>query len=275
MAGLAWLECPAGPDTPVLVLLHGFGGRAAQWRAIMAMLQARGISTLAFDLPGHGASPIPDLAADDAARKPPAAVAAHAVLAGLSRWEDADGPDASPARRWHVAGHSFGGAVAAIMAMLASDKLASAAFIAPGGFGPEINTAAMHAFAQAATTIGMRRALADFYGPDFVIDDRVAAGHLEARMAPGSADHLARLAAIIAPHEGGQGRLPLERVGASGVRAAVLWGEADAILPASRATALPCASVTLLQGIGHMPHEECPQRLAQWLEEHVNGSAKI
>lgn len=39
---------------PVVVLVHGWGGRAAQLRSFVAPLTARGYSVVAFDAPGHG-----------------------------------------------------------------------------------------------------------------------------------------------------------------------------------------------------------------------------
>ena len=39
---------------PVVVLVHGWGGRAAQMRSYVAPLLARGYSVVAFDAPGHG-----------------------------------------------------------------------------------------------------------------------------------------------------------------------------------------------------------------------------
>jgi pimeloyl-ACP methyl ester carboxylesterase len=77
-----------------LVLVHGAWHGAWCWDRIVPRLEAAGIPTIAFDLPGHGASrePLGDLA-DDAA-------ALRAVLDGI------DGPAV-------VCGHSYGGAVVA------------------------------------------------------------------------------------------------------------------------------------------------------------------
>jgi pimeloyl-ACP methyl ester carboxylesterase len=44
--------------TPI-VFVHGMGGSTATWRAVMDLL-ARRHHVLAVDLPGHGASPVPD-----------------------------------------------------------------------------------------------------------------------------------------------------------------------------------------------------------------------
>jgi pimeloyl-ACP methyl ester carboxylesterase len=39
---------------PVVVLVHGWGGRAAQFAPLVAPLTARGFTAVAFDAPGHG-----------------------------------------------------------------------------------------------------------------------------------------------------------------------------------------------------------------------------
>jgi pimeloyl-ACP methyl ester carboxylesterase len=41
-------------EDPVVVLVHGWGGRAAQLRGYVAPLLARGYSVVGFDAPGHG-----------------------------------------------------------------------------------------------------------------------------------------------------------------------------------------------------------------------------
>ena len=41
-------------EDPAVVLVHGWGGRAAQLRGDVAPLTARGYSVVAFDAPGHG-----------------------------------------------------------------------------------------------------------------------------------------------------------------------------------------------------------------------------
>ncbi len=49
---------PARPGTPI-VFLHGLGGSAATWKACEALLGER-FPVHAIDLPGHGASPVPE-----------------------------------------------------------------------------------------------------------------------------------------------------------------------------------------------------------------------
>lgn len=48
---------PAGPEHAGRVLLvHGWGGLGAQWRALIEPLRQEGLEVLAVDLPGHGRS---------------------------------------------------------------------------------------------------------------------------------------------------------------------------------------------------------------------------
>lgn len=41
---------------PAVVMLHGWGGRAAQWSSFVPALVERGFAVVAFDAPGHGAT---------------------------------------------------------------------------------------------------------------------------------------------------------------------------------------------------------------------------
>ena len=67
-------------DGPPLVLLHGFTGSAAAWGDLAHRLAERR-RVIAFDLPGHGASPVPRDPAD--ARLPQVADALVRALASL------------------------------------------------------------------------------------------------------------------------------------------------------------------------------------------------
>ncbi len=52
VAGFRW-----GERGPLVLLVHGWGGRASQLRHFVEPLCERGYRVLAFDAPGHGASP--------------------------------------------------------------------------------------------------------------------------------------------------------------------------------------------------------------------------
>jgi pimeloyl-ACP methyl ester carboxylesterase len=98
--------------TDHVLLLHGQPGSAADWRAVTAVLDGAG-RPLAIDRPGWGASiaPAGDLAAN-----------AAAALAAL---------DEAGVERASIVGHSFGGAVAAWLAVHHPQRVESLVLVAP------------------------------------------------------------------------------------------------------------------------------------------------
>lgn len=117
-----------------MVLIHGFGGSAAAWDPVVAHLPEN-LPVIAYDLPGHRRS----LHAEG---RGGAGKMAKAILADL---------DQQGIKAFHLAGHSMGGAVAALIAMRAAGKARSLTMVAPGGMGPEINAQALERFSKAAT----------------------------------------------------------------------------------------------------------------------------
>jgi len=103
-----WDGAPA-PGRPTLVLLHGFTGGAASWAGVRPGLRALG-ATLAVDLPGHGASPVPVA---------PGQGSLDACLAGLRALLARHGID----RAWWV-GYSLGARVALALALAYPDAVA-------------------------------------------------------------------------------------------------------------------------------------------------------
>lgn len=110
-------------DEPV-VMIHGLGGWAENWAPVMPLVAESGRRAIALDLPGFGES--------EAARRP--------------RYFDLDGGlyastftgllDELGLDRVHVAGQSFGGAVAFIAAIAAPERVRSLTLVAPGGIAP-------------------------------------------------------------------------------------------------------------------------------------------
>jgi pimeloyl-ACP methyl ester carboxylesterase len=80
---------------PAVYLLHGWGGRASQWSSFVEPLTRAGLTAVAFDAPGHGASPAKRTSI------PHFSAALAAVVDSVG-----------PARA--VVGHSMGGVAAAL-----------------------------------------------------------------------------------------------------------------------------------------------------------------
>ena len=83
----------SGSGAPALVFVHGLGGTTATWDGVVAAMSPRHL-TVAVDLLGHGASPVPD---------DPALYTRDAALADLDDvLATIDGPAV-------LVGHSLGG----------------------------------------------------------------------------------------------------------------------------------------------------------------------
>ncbi|MEL6734518.1 MAG: alpha/beta fold hydrolase [Pseudomonadota bacterium] len=228
-------------DTVPIVFLHGFGGMAAQWRPLQTRL-SYDTQTLAFDLPGHGMS------LDYPGFGPPK-LAAQAVLNEL---------DARSIKKAVIVGHSMGGAVASLMALLAPARVDALVLLAPGGFGESFNHGLLMTWAQAASKEALGEVMPHFFGPGFELPKKAVTLQHQARQEPRLVEALSKIGASMA-RDGKQGVLPLDALAKCGVGVHVLWGTQDGVLPVEQAKALEAPfEVTLLDGIGHSPAEEAP-----------------
>ncbi|MBB4063363.1 alpha/beta fold hydrolase [Gellertiella hungarica] len=244
-----------GGETP-LILLHGFGGVSAVWGEVADRLSER-VPVLAYDLPGHGRSL--SEAPGGAGRM------AKALLADLA---------ARGVTEFHLAGHSLGGAVAALMALREPERVRSLTLLAPGGFGPEINGTALSAWRDAADPDALRAALTPMAADGFSFPARIMETLAVARALPGARDALCSIFDAMFVGEGQQGVLPVAELGKLPMPVSVLWGGDDAILPTRQAGALPSeVRVRVLPGHGHMLIEECPDAVAAALAEAVASKA--
>jgi pyruvate dehydrogenase E2 component (dihydrolipoamide acetyltransferase) len=158
----------------------------------------------------------------------------------------------------HIAGHSFGGAVATLCVLMQPGRFNGATLLSPGGFGPGINADAMRALAEAGDAAAVRRAFEPFHAPGFVLPSAVVDAAAQARQRPGARAALRDLLGIILKEDGTQGVLPLARLAASPVPLTLVWGVQDAILPVAQGQAFPAARSVMLEGVGHMLHDEAP-----------------
>lgn len=229
-----------GPEagTP-LVLIHGFGGDLNNWLFNQPTL-AEGRRVYALDLPGHGRS------AKDVGNGGMALLAE--TLAGFL--------DALSIERAHLAGHSMGGALALAFALDSPGRVASLTLVAPGGLGPEINMDYIGGFIAAGRRKEMKAALQLLVADPELISRDMIEDVLKYKRLDGVEAALKTLAGALFP-EGRQQPFPVDRLARLDVPAQAIWGEADRILPAAQAAALPSQVVLhLLPAVGHMPHME-------------------
>lgn len=226
-----------------LVLLHGFGGRAAIWREVIDLLPPD-LPIIAYDMPGHAGSL--DTEPGGAGRMAKA-VSMDLEQRGMSRF--------------HLCGHSLGGATAALIALRAGERVSSLTLLAPGGFGPDINAEALAAWRDAAHEAALRHALAAMCAERFVYPDAALAALAEARQMPGAHAALSTIyETMFVPGDGQrQGMLPTGDLAGLRCPVQLLWGTVDRVLPVSQSEGLPGnVRVTRLDAAGHMLIEERP-----------------
>lgn len=243
----------AGPSsgTP-LVLLHGFGGHAASWAPVIKALPEE-VRIFAFDLPGHAGSL--DYPGFGSPR-----FAAFAVLAEL---------EARGITKAHVAGHSMGGAIAALMAMEKPDVITSLTLVAPGGFGPEMDQAALKAFAGATNPPDLSKAYTAMMANGAVPDTDMISQLTAMRAASGQREALMHVLAKISRGQG-QGELPLERLVEGGFPVTLLWGDEDQTVPFAQSVNAPDWFTRInLSGNGHMLIDEAPGAVANAIRANL------
>jgi pyruvate dehydrogenase E2 component (dihydrolipoamide acetyltransferase) len=241
-------------SAPPLVLLHGFGCGAFVWKKVMAGL-GPALPVIAYDMPGHAGS----LEADGigGAGKMAKAIRNDLDLRGVTAF--------------HVAGHSLGGATAALLALREQKRVLSATLLAPGGFGPSINHRLLSHYAQAETHLDLIWALEGMSGFNATIDDDLVDDMLAVRHQPGAQAAFQHIFEAIT----------FRRRAANGCRAncrSMRWrrspcrsgwsGRSDCILPSWQADRLPAnIALTRIANAGHMLIDECPEAVAAVIRE--------
>lgn len=260
--GLRWHVQRQGRQGPALLLLHGTGASAASWQAVADLLSDR-FSVLMPDLPGHGAS---QTWADGRSTLPRMAESLAALLSELKF------------QPLIVAGHSAGAALmlqwalhspaCPAQALMAVNGALQALQGLPGLVFPVMARLLRHSSwlpgwvaRHASQPAAVRRLIA---GTGSTLDDAGVAQYRSLLMqeshVAGALDMMAgwRLDELLAALPGLH--LPLWLV----------TGTADRTVPPQQsrdwARRLPTARLHELQGLGHLAHEEAPQRVADLIE---------
>lgn len=243
----------AGPPTGTpLVLLHGFGCHAQSWTAVIEAL-SKTIRILAFDLPGHAGSL--DYPGFGSPR-----TAALAVLSELKE---------RGIERAHIAGHSMGGAIAFLMALEQPNLIASLTLVAPGGFGPEMDSKALRSLAEARTADELRSTYAAMMAPRSIPDHGLIERLLHMYHRPGQREALLHILARISRGQG-QGELPLAALQKGQFPVSLLWGTQDNIVPYLQSANAPEWFVHQpIDGSGHMLLDEAPEMVAAVIAEQI------
>ena len=241
-----------GPrDQHAVVMLHGLGASLHTWEP-WAQALARDFRVIRFDMPGAGLSP-PDSSNDYSDGR------MIALLLALMRDRQLESID--------LIGHSMGGRIAWRFAADQPDRLRRLILVAPDGFaspGFEYNTPPeVPLFMEA-----MRYFLPEFmfaanveasYANPGRLTDQTLQRYYDLVLAPGNR------AALLERTR--QTRLlpPAPILATIMAHTLLIWGERDLMIPFSNAddylAHLPNAGLVSYPGLGHVPHEEAPNKV--------------
>jgi pimeloyl-ACP methyl ester carboxylesterase len=243
----------SGAPDPVL-LLHGQPGAGDDWDRVRAAIGSRA-QTIAISRPGWDGSPPTGLEGN-----------AEAALAAL---------DERSIARATVAGHSFGGAVAAWLAALHPERVSSLVLVAPAANTASLNrldywlaTPLAGYLASVTSLAGLGAALSAsplrrWLAGQLALDDRYLRAVSRRVLAPAAWRAYAAEQQVLV-HE-----LPeLERaLGSITAPTTIIAGSDDHVVPVEAerrlATQIPHAELVLLEHTGHLLLQQQAERLAE------------
>jgi pimeloyl-ACP methyl ester carboxylesterase len=223
------------PQRGTCILLHGFAGDPTTWRRTGEFLAKQGFEAIAFELPGHGSQPLVGSSLDE-------------LVAELT-------PKLfiSPTGKFHLIGHSLGGAFAILIAARDPERVASLTLLAPIGIGTYIDQSFLDGIVSAKTIEALQRELRKTTAHPLSYAKSALAAMLESLPTAS----LRTISGLMARNGVQQLFLvpELEKVTAP-VR--VFYGRQDRILHWQDALVLPGKIGLHLFDTGHMPHWEDP-----------------
>jgi pimeloyl-ACP methyl ester carboxylesterase len=241
-----------------VIALHGYGETLYTWRHLIGPISAQNELHL-FDLKGHGRSPKPrdgQYSAEDQAE----------LLHDFIRARDLT--DVT------LMGHSMGGGVALVLAerLIAEHRLASLALFASVSYPQPIASLArviavpflgetlLSLMPPSTIVRGVLRGA--YYDPHKITEEEIDA--YKVNLADHDSIHaIVTIARHIVPREI---EPALAAIDASGKPVLLIWGEHDHYVPLALgqrlAARLRRSRLLTIEKCGHIPHGECPERVA-------------
>jgi len=273
--GLRTRVLEAGADargTPVM-MIHGVGGWAENFGAVMEPIAASGRPAIAVDLPGFGDSEEPGRVAHFGPRD---AFYPRFMIALL---------DALRIPSAHLVGNSMGGSIAYMTCVTAPDRVRSMTFAAGGGLGSEVAL-----FLRLATLPGMitlSRLMGDrhqgpeilrtcFFDPTRITEELYAQSDRYGYRAFPEFVRALRSGLTLWGVKTNVRKHWLAQASRYAGPSLVVWGREDAILPISHLAdakeVFPQAEVRIIERCGHLLMAERPAEFLDALLPFVTGA---
>ncbi|MGB8331284.1 MAG: alpha/beta fold hydrolase [Polyangiales bacterium] len=257
---------------PLVLLIHGMAGSAATWEHVMPALSKQ-FTVLGPDLLGHGES---DKAKGDYSLGAMASTLRDLIV-GLGY------------KRATVVGQSYGGGIAMQLAYQYPERCERLVLVDAGGLGTEVNpllrmltlpgseavllvacAPPVRRVVEAIGRVALRKKLQSAPAIPELWRSYSSLGDVEARRA-----FLRTLRAVIDPR--GQSVSANDKLYlAAGMPTLIIWGEDDRIIPVEHAyaahAAIPGSWLEIIEGVGHYPHCEAPERFVDSLTEFIEST---
>lgn len=253
---------------PALVLLHGLLGYSFSWRHVLEPL-SKEREVFALDMPGSGFSEC--LATTDAHLS----AAAERLLKFL---------DAMGIGVCDLVGSSYGGTTSLFLSATHPDRVRTLTLVSPANPWSRIGRKRLTLlslplagmlfppFARSIRSLH-RSAIRRMYGDPSRVTSETLHGYSLPLRRKGVFEHAVRIA-----HNWHSDMAELERslAGASDIPTLIVWGSKDRLVELSSAHILHRhlrrSRLTIMEGAGHLPYEECPEEFASlvngFLAEH-------
>jgi pimeloyl-ACP methyl ester carboxylesterase len=266
------LKYRIGGKGPLVLLIHGMAGSATTWKQVMPPLSEH-FTVLAPDLLGHGES---DKAKGDYSLGAMASTLRDLLIAlGY--------------KRATVVGQSYGGGIAMQFSYQYPELCERLVLVDSGGLGAEVNpllrmltlpgseavllvacAPPVRRIVEAIGRIALRNKIESAPVIAELWRSYTSLGNDEARRA-----FLRTLRAVIDPR--GQSVSASDKLYlAAGMPTLIIWGDRDRIIPVEHAhaahAAMPGSWLEIIEGVGHYPHCEAPDRFVEALVEFIEST---
>ena len=266
------LKYRLGGKGPLVLLIHGMAGSASTWKQVMPALSER-FTVLAPDLHGHGES---DKTLGD-----------YSLGAFASTLRDLI--VALGYKRATVVGQSYGGGIAMQFAYQYPERCERLVLVNAGGLGPEVNpllrlltlpgseavllvacAPPVRLVAEGLGRVAMRKKLENTPVVAELWRSYSSLGDTATRRA-----FLRTLRAVINPS--GQAVSAANKLHlAAEMPTLIVWGDEDRVIPVQHAyaahRAIPGSWLEIIEGVGHYPHCEAPDRFIASLTEFIEST---